>query len=97
MAAYIRFLLRHRALVLIVCGAVTVAAAAIILVRANLGTSLGKLFLGETPAYYEYLERIREFASDEVVILAGLTAGERVALDPIKAVVRYKDQQAGAN
>jgi len=34
---------------------------------------------------------------DQVEILAGLMEGERVALDPIKAVVRYKDQQAGAH
>lgn len=31
----------------------------------------------------------------QVVILAGLSEGERVALDPIQAVVRYKEQQAG--
>jgi RND family efflux transporter MFP subunit len=35
--------------------------------------------------------------SEQVVILAGLEEGERVALDPIKAVVLFKEQQAGVN
>jgi RND family efflux transporter MFP subunit len=32
---------------------------------------------------------------DQAVILAGLKEGERVALEPLHAVVRYKEQQAG--
>ena len=47
--------------------------------------------------HYRQVRVGRRYGDNEVVILAGLTAGERVALDPIKAVVRYKDQQAGAN
>lgn len=36
------------------------------------------------------------YGENDLVILAGLNAGERVVLDPIKAAVRYKEQQAGA-
>jgi RND family efflux transporter MFP subunit len=39
--------------------------------------------------------RVGRLQGNEVVLLAGVKEGERVALDPIKAVVRYKDQQAG--
>lgn len=47
--------------------------------------------------YYRQIRVGQPFEDTEVVILAGLNAGERVALDPIKAVVRYKEQRAGAN
>jgi RND family efflux transporter MFP subunit len=47
--------------------------------------------------HYRQVRVGRRYGDNEVVILAGLNAGERVALDPIKAVVRYKEQQAGAN
>ena len=39
--------------------------------------------------------RVGRQQGDELVLLAGVKEGERVALDPIKAVVSYKDQQAG--
>jgi multidrug efflux pump subunit AcrA (membrane-fusion protein) len=45
--------------------------------------------------HYRQVRIGRRYGDKEVVILAGLTAGERVALDPIKAVVRYKEQRAG--
>ena len=44
--------------------------------------------------HYRQVRVGRRYGDNDVVILAGLTAGERVALDPIKAVVRYKEQQA---
>ena len=47
--------------------------------------------------YYRQVRVGQPFGDTEVVILAGLNAGERVALDPIKAVVRYKEQRAGVN
>lgn len=47
--------------------------------------------------HYRQVRIGRRHGDNEVVILAGLTAGERVALDPIKAVVRYKELQAGVN
>ena len=39
--------------------------------------------------------RVGQQHQEQVVILAGLKEGERVALEPIQAVVRYKEQQAG--
>ncbi len=47
--------------------------------------------------YYRQVRVGQPFGDTEVVILAGLNAGERVALDPIKAVVRDKEQRAGVN
>ncbi len=45
--------------------------------------------------HYRQVRVGRQQSPAEVVILAGLQEGERVALDPIKAVVLYKEQQAG--
>ncbi len=45
--------------------------------------------------HYRQIRVGRRYGDHDVVILAGLNAGELVALDPIKAVVRYKEQQAG--
>jgi RND family efflux transporter MFP subunit len=39
--------------------------------------------------------RVGRQQGDELELLAGVKEGEQVALEPIKAVVRYKDQQAG--
>jgi RND family efflux transporter MFP subunit len=44
--------------------------------------------------HYRQVRVGRRSGENDVVILAGLNAGERVALDPLKAVVRYKEQQA---
>ena len=46
--------------------------------------------------HYRQVRVGQRHGENEVVILAGLSAGEKVVLDPIKAVVRYKEQQAGA-
>ena len=46
--------------------------------------------------HYRQVRVGRRYGENEVVILAGLKTGEHVALDPIKAAVRYKEQQAGA-
>ena len=46
--------------------------------------------------HYRQVRVGRSYGDNEVVILAGLNAGEQVVLDPIKAAVRYKEQQAGA-
>ncbi len=45
--------------------------------------------------HYRQVRVGRQLNPEQVVILAGLNDGERVALDPIKAVVRFKEQQAG--
>jgi RND family efflux transporter MFP subunit len=46
--------------------------------------------------HYRQVRVGRRYGDTEIVILAGLSAGEKVVLDPIKAAVRYKEQQAGA-
>jgi len=66
---YVRFVLRHRALVLAVCALVTFAAVAM-LSQAVVASSVGKLFFGESPAFLRYLERVRQFGTDDVIILA---------------------------
>jgi hypothetical protein len=38
----------------------------------------------------------REVGGELTVVLAGLEAGERIALDPIAAVIRLKQQRAGS-
>ena len=45
--------------------------------------------------HYRQVRVGRRSGDNDVVILAGLNAGERVAIDPLNAVVRYKEQQAG--
>ncbi len=47
--------------------------------------------------HYRQVRVGRRYGEKDVVISAGLAAGERVALDPTKAVVRYKEQQAGVS
>ncbi len=70
MRRYIEFLLGHRALVLGVVGLITVASLGLVASRAVIATSLNKLFLGEMPEYHAYVERVRSFASDQVIIIA---------------------------
>ncbi len=69
MRAYFEFILRHRGKVLVAILLVTAAAAAC-LPRAVVSSSLGKLFLGNSPEYSRYRERIREFGSDESLVVA---------------------------
>ena len=45
--------------------------------------------------HYRQVRVGRQQDQTQLEILAGLNEGERVALDPIQAVVRYKEQQAG--
>ena len=69
MSAYFRFVLRYRVAV----GAIFLALTALSLMsvsRAIVASSLNKLFFGENPAYAAYLERQREFGTEEVNIFA---------------------------
>ncbi|MGB0591471.1 MAG: efflux RND transporter permease subunit [Myxococcota bacterium] len=60
--------LNHRWWVLFGIGCVTALAMAS-LSRAQIGTSMGELFFGDSPDYLTYLERSEVFASDEVVVI----------------------------
>ena len=67
MPAYIRFILKRRFIVLAVIGVVT-AGAGYIVSQGRLATSLGEMFLGESPGYHRYKERIADFGSDNLII-----------------------------
>jgi uncharacterized protein len=65
---YFEFVLDYRFAVL---GLVAVATALALLSasRAVVATSIGGLFLGESPAFLDYLERADEFAGDELLVV----------------------------
>lgn len=57
----------------------------------------GVYVVGENQSLqFRQLRLGREVADDRTVVLAGLEAGERVALDPVAAVIRLKQQRAGS-
>ncbi len=68
MRAWFRFVLRHRAAVLIIVGLLT-ALAALSASRGVLASSIGRLFLGESPAWQRFLERADRFGGDETIII----------------------------
>lgn len=68
MTSYFHFVLRHRVLVLCICAVATLLSLASIS-RAVIATSIGKLFLGESPAYKDYLSRAHAFGNDEILII----------------------------
>ena len=67
MTRFVTLVLRFRFPILGLCLALTVGAAAM-LGTAHIGSSLGKLFFGESPKFDRYLERVEEFASDRKLI-----------------------------
>ena len=74
MAAYFRFVLKHRLLVTLMIGALT-ALAAWSLSHAVLASSLQKMFFGESPAYDAYVERVHRFGTEEINVFAFETEG----------------------
>ncbi len=62
------WVLQHRRMVLCLVGAITVAAG-LVLTRVTIGSTLKKLFFGESPDYAAYVESARLFGSDEYVLL----------------------------
>ncbi len=69
MRAYFEFVLKHRVLVVITCLVIT-ALSGWSMSRATMSTSLGRLILGDHPAYERYLERVKQFGNDEQLIVA---------------------------
>ncbi|MBM4355490.1 MAG: hypothetical protein FJ109_17160, partial [Deltaproteobacteria bacterium] len=67
MERYVRFVLRHGRIVTTAILLLT-GLAAYQVSRGSLGTSFGKLLLGESPGYARYKERIQAFCNDNVVI-----------------------------
>jgi uncharacterized protein len=68
MAAYFRFVLRHRLAIGLLLLVVTVAAG-FSLSRAVISSSIGKLFFGDAAEYKSYQERARRFTNDEKIIV----------------------------
>ena len=70
MTTYIKLIIRYRFLVLALILLMTAGFAAIAS-RGVIASSIGNLFFGEDhPEYSDYKQRIREFANDEVFIIA---------------------------
>jgi len=69
MSAYFRFVLRHRLLVAAIFVALT-ALSLLSVSRAVVASSINKLFFGESPGYTDYLDRQREFGTEEVNVFA---------------------------
>lgn len=69
MNGYLRFILRHRWLILLIIIIITTAAC-VIASKGVVSSSIGGLFLGENPEYHKYLNRADDFGSDDVIILA---------------------------
>jgi len=69
MRAYFKFVLRHRMPVLVLITLIS-AAGMWSLRNAKISSSLGKLFLANSPAYDQYLARVEEFGSDEQLVIA---------------------------
>ncbi|RJP16107.1 MAG: hypothetical protein C4520_19015 [Candidatus Abyssobacteria bacterium SURF_5] len=68
MKSCFRFVLHHRSAVLIFCAFLSLLSLFAIS-HAVIATSIGKLFLGESPAYKEYLKKADLFGSDEILII----------------------------
>jgi uncharacterized protein len=68
MERYMRFILRHRVAVLIVFVLLSLVSL-MSLSRAVIASSVGKLFLGESPKYKFYLEQGQAFGSDEILVV----------------------------
>ena len=69
MDKYFSWVLGHRLLMVAVIGVVSVLSA-LSLSRAVIGTSIGELFFGDSPAYAEYLDHVQIFGSDEVFLIS---------------------------
>lgn len=68
MRAWFRFVLRHRIAVLVVVGLITLLAG-LSASRGVLGSTIGRLFLGESPAWQRFIERAGRFGGDETIIV----------------------------
>jgi len=65
---FVSFVVRRRGWVLLACGLITVLAG-LSLSRVVVATSFARMFLGEDPAYDEYVALSQRFGSDEVLLI----------------------------
>lgn len=84
---YIKLVIRYRGLVLGLILLITALSGAE-MSRGVIASSMNN-FLGESPKYKGYLERIREFSNDEVIIIAFEEPAllSKPSLDKLKGVV----------
>ena len=69
MRLYVEFIIRHRVAVLITLALITILAG-FLCSQGVVASSLGRLFLGDSPSYAEYQQRTRQFGNDEVILVA---------------------------
>ena len=86
------WVLRHRKAVLGLVAAVTVGAL-LVLTRVTVGSTLKKLFFGESPDYAAYIEQTRRFGSDEHVML-GLEVDDPADPALIERLARLDEEAA---
>ncbi len=86
METYIRFVIRHRVAVLVFLAVLT-GVAGWVLSQGVMATSLGTLFLGESPEYVRYKDRVAEFGGDNLIII-GYEASELLGADELDALER---------
>ncbi len=89
-AAYFRFVLRHRALVVLGIAAIT-ASALWSASHAIIASSLEKMFFGDSPAYARYVERVGEFGTEEVNVFA-FDEPDPLAPEPLARLQRLADR-----
>ena len=82
MKRWLHFILRYRIWVLLSLALITIGAGAIC-TQAVIGSSVGKLFLGESPAFARYQVEVQRFGSDEVV-LVGIDAEDPLGPTTLK-------------
>ncbi|MFH1532915.1 MAG: MMPL family transporter [Pseudomonadota bacterium] len=86
METYIRFVIRHRVAVLAFLAVLT-GAAGWALSQGVMATSLGTLFLGESPEYLRYKDRVAEFGGDNLIIV-GYEVPDLLGPDAIDGLAR---------
>lgn len=94
MRRYFEWVLAHRMALLALCLAVT-AVAGWSASRAVVASSIGKLFLGESPAYLAHLALADDFANDEIIVVAWEDAAplSDASLDRLDAAVAAIETQ----
>ena len=86
METYIRFVIRHRVAVLAFLAVLT-ALAGWSLSQGVMATSLGTLFLGESPEYVRYKDRVAEFGGDNLIII-GYESADLLDVEGLDALAR---------
>lgn len=92
MRTWFRFVLAHRAAVLVVVGLITALAVASA-ARGVFASSIGRLFLGESPGWQRFLERADRFGGDETIII-GFDAPDLLSVEMRGRIGRVADRIA---